>query len=109
VLSGKLSSGGVVVEVVVFGVVVLVTSLVGPAEVVPVVVTGADGVVVSEVDGAVVVVVDSEVVVVVVSGVVVSVSCASATGAAAKVASAAAETTPATRFSVLPTMTPNGG
>ncbi|WIY04371.1 hypothetical protein QRX60_11175 [Amycolatopsis mongoliensis] len=36
-------------------------------------------------------------------------SCASATGAAAKVASAAAETTPATRFSVLPTTTPNGG
>jgi hypothetical protein len=51
----------------------------------------------------------SEVDVVVSVGEVLVSSCASAAGAAAKVASAAAETTPATRFSVLPTVTPNGG
>jgi hypothetical protein len=51
----------------------------------------------------------SEVDVVVSVGEVLVSSCASATGAAAKVASAAAETTPATRFSVLPTVTPNSG
>jgi hypothetical protein len=65
-------------------------------------------VVVAEVDGAVVVVSD---VVSVVAGVVgvSDVVCASAAGAAAKVISAPADTIPATRLNVLPTVTPNAG
>jgi hypothetical protein len=111
VLSWKSSFGGsldaeVEVEVEVSGLVPVVDG----AEVVPVVVTEVDGVVVSVVVGAVVVVVSEVDVDVVVSvGEVLVSSSARAAGVAAKVASAAAETTPATRFSVLPTMTPNGG
>src|SRR2546423_3692352 len=51
----------------------------------------------------------SEVDVLVAVGEVLVSSWASAAGVAAKVASAPAKTTPATRLSALPTVTPNGG